>query len=297
MSQLAAMPFIVGVPRSGTTLLRLMLDSHPLLAIPPETGFLTSVCDLRKSKPTARRLFDVMTQFPPEAANWCDFNLDAGQLWQVLENIQPFDLAEGVRGFYRLYATNQGKPRYGEKTPTYGAHIRSIEQLLPEARFVHIFRDGRDVCLSLRSMWFAPGRDIPTLAAYWQQQVEATRTAGRKAGSYMEVRYEDLVMQPEFYLNEICRFLDLVFHPQMLSYWQRAPKRLEEHKARLHKDGAVLVGHEQRLQQQLLTTKPPQTSRIFCWKREMTDSEQIGFLRVAGATLADLGYEVNAGFR
>src|SRR5580692_2896772 len=224
MSKLSAMPLIVGVPRSGTTLLRLMLDSHPLLAIPPETGFLASVCDLRKSKPTARRLFELMTQFPPEAANWPDFNLDAGQLWQVLEKIQPFDLAEGVRGFYRLYATNQGKLRYGDKTPTYGAHIRSIEQLLPEAHFVHIFRDGRDVCLSLRSMWFAPGRDIPTLAAYWQQQFKATRTAGRRAASYMEVRYEDLVMQPEFHLNEICRFLDLVFHPQMLSYWQRAPK-------------------------------------------------------------------------
>ena len=141
-------------------------------------------------------------------------------------------------------------------------------------------------------MWFAPGRDIPTLAAYWQQQFKATRTAGRKAASYMEVRYEDLVMQPEFHLKEICRFLDLVFHPEMLSSWQRAPKRLEEHKARLDKDGVVLVSHEQRLQQQLLVTKPPQTSRIFCWRREMTDSEQSDFLRIAGATLADLGYEV-----
>jgi Sulfotransferase family len=223
-----------------------------------------------------------MTQFPPEAPIWPDFNLDAGQLWQVLEKIQPFELAEGVRAFYRLYATNQGKLRYGEKTPTYGAHIQSIKQLLPEAHFVHIFRDGRDVCLSLRSRWFAPGRDIPTLAAYWQQQFNATRTVGRKAASYMEIRYEDLIMQPEFYLNEICRFLDLVFHPQMLDYWHRAPKRLEEHKARLYKDGAVMVSREQRLQQQLLVTKPPQTSRVFCWKREMTDSEQIGLLEDRG---------------
>jgi len=85
------MPIIVGAPRPGTTLLRFMLDTHPEMAIPPETGFLAL--------------------FPH---------------------------------FYQLYASRFAKPRWGDKTPSYCHHMQNIEEVLPEAHFIHIIRDGRD---------------------------------------------------------------------------------------------------------------------------------------------------------
>ncbi len=291
LGQPAPMPIIIGAPRSGTTLLRLMLDAHPSLAIPPETGFLAASslydCDVT----TREGFYRVVTTFPPDAPAWADFGLDAGEFRSALASIDPFDPAEGFRLFYRQYATRQGKPRYGDKTPTYAQHLPAIERLLPEAHFIHLVRDGRDVALSLREAWFAPAHDIAGLARYWRTLVEAARSAGRQARHYLEVSYEALVDDPEPVLANICRFIDLPPDRSMLEYWQRAPERLREHRTRLCADGRVLVTHEQRLHQQHHTTHPPKRDRIFAWKRAMTAEEREEFLAVAAPTLSDLGYE------
>jgi hypothetical protein len=209
-----------------------------------------------------------------------------------LQRVEPFTMGEGLRAFYRLYAKRQNKPRYGDKTPTYCEHLPAIRSLLPEARFLHIIRDGRDVALSLRGRWFAPGQDIPTLAGYWSRLVGCAREAGLGSPSYREVRYEDLVTDPRPVLESICSFLGLVFHPAMLRYWERTPSRLNEHRTRRRIDGSVLVTHEQRLDQQRLTMCHPQLGRILRWKTEMTAQEQSEFLAVAGETLKELGYQV-----
>lgn len=75
----------------------------------------------------------------------------------------PALLAEGVRLFYRLYARRHGKARWGDKTLLYRLHLTEIEKILPEAHFIHSIRDGRDVALSLREVWFAPSQDISAL--------------------------------------------------------------------------------------------------------------------------------------
>lgn len=285
------MPIIVGAPRSGTTLLRFMLDSHPALAVPPETGFLPPVRQLsRTGEATPDTLFRLLTGFPPETPFWADFGLNASRFRQELEKIQPFEAAQGVRLFYRLYAERFGKTRFGDKTPSYCEHMKSVEELLPEAHFIHIIRDGRDASLSLRPLWFAPGRDITTLALYWKRMVCAGRAAAANVAAYMEVRYERLISNPEEPLREICSFLRLPFDSKMLCYWERTPERLQEHKARVQADGVEVVSHQQRLAQQILTTCPPEPQRIGRWKREMTIQEQREFLDAAGDTLAEFGY-------
>jgi hypothetical protein len=155
-----------------------------------------------------------------------------------------------------------------------------------------LIRDGRDVALSLRGVWFSPARDIPGLAGYWRDMVDAARCAGRQAQHYMEVSYENLVRDPDRVLADICAFIDLPFDVAMLDYWRRTPERLREHRTRLRSNGQVLVTHEERLLQQRLTTHPPELDRIFAWKREMTAQEQREFLDVATHTLADLGYQI-----
>lgn len=287
------MPVIVGAPRSGTTLLRFMLDSHPMLAIPPETGFLPEANKIKQTGTQAREeLFRLVTTFPADAPVWPDFDLDARQLWEELQEIEPFDIREGVRAFYRLYALEQEKERYGDKTPIYCEHVGAIEELLPEAHFLHIIRDGRDVALSLRPLWFAPGQDIGTLANYWSRLVRSACEAGRAAKAYMEVRYEELIRRPEVELKRIGAFLDLPYDASMLRYWERTPERLKQHKARLRVNGAVLVSHEQRLAQQRRTMEPPQPCRTFRWKQEMSETDRAEFISYAGDTLEALGYEL-----
>jgi Sulfotransferase family len=289
-AELPPMPVIVGAPRSGTTLLRFMLDAHPLLAIPPETGFLMQSQYIQGEGDVARdALFGLITGFPEAGPTWDDFGLSKEELRLELELVEPFGVAHGIRAFYRLYARQQNKPRYGDKTPLYCEHIDAIRASLPEARFIHIIRDGRDTALSLRPLWFAPGKDITSLANQWQRLVRKARsTAGE---DYLEIRYERLLTDTERVLREICSFIELPFDSAMLRYYEGAPERLKQHVTRVDAAGEVVVTHEQRVRQDKLLMEPPQRERIFRWKEEMTRAEQAEFEAAAGDLLQELGYE------
>jgi hypothetical protein len=290
----APMPVVIGAPRSGTTLLRFMLDAHPDLAIPPETGFLAlgDELDSAATSAVARRdaFFDRVTRFPREAPAWRDFGIAEERFRTALEAIEPFSAREGLRTFYRLYAARFGKIRAGDKTPTYCLHLATIARLLPEARFVHVIRDGRDAALSLRRTWFSPGDDIETLAAHWQTCVATARAQAPQCAHYLEVRFEHLIADTERALRTICAFVDLPYAPEMLRYYERAPARLAEHADRIGADGAVIVSHADRVQQQALTQLPTQGSRVGAWARAMSPDEQRRFDAVAGSLLDTLGY-------
>lgn len=285
----APFPVIVGAPRSGTTLLRFMLDSHPALAIPPETGFLPQAARLRVPWLLRQRLFHLATRSTPA---WPDFHLDDSEFRLSLEQIRPFTISEGIRAFYRLYAQRHGKVRSGDKTPLYALEMPAIRSLLPEAHFIHIIRDGRDVALSLRKTWFTPSKDISTLARYWVLIVTTARMQGRNSSTYCELRYEDLLADPEGKLRTICRFIQLDFHPGMLEYWRNAPLRLEEHGGRYRRGGIVVISRDERLEQQRLTTYPPQLNRAGGWRLTMSEQEAKIFRDVAGRLLVELGYEL-----
>lgn len=283
----APMPIIVGAPRSGTTLLRLMLDAHPVLAIPPETGFVAPIAVGSVDASTPETLADVIVAAPA----WPDFHLSEAVLRRHLAKLEPFAVTEGLRTFYRLYALRFGKPRWGEKTPEYGLHAHAIAALLPEARFLHLVRDGRDVAVSLREQWFAPGRDMATLARYWSSCIESTRRSAASLGSrYLEVRYEDLIENTAGVLRRICDLCELPFDPRMLSYHVGAGSRLAEHEARFADDGSLLVSKERRLEQQEWSARPPDTARIGRFRTVLSSDECAEFEAVAGPLLRELGY-------
>jgi hypothetical protein len=287
------MPIIVGSPRSGTTLLRFMLDSHSELTIPPETGFLTLLPQLRGGSDRLRkRFFHAVINHPQPFAAWPDFEIPEEAFWTALSEITPFTISEGLRAFYRLYAARMGKPRWGDKTPLYCRELDAIRRVLPEGRFVHIIRDGRDTALSLRRMWFSPGWEIETQAAYWRKNILSARRDGLGRPDYMEVRYEDLVLSTRAALERICAFTELSYEDAMLTYYTHAPERLREHKGRVRKDGTPLLTQEQRLHQQKRTTRPPDPACVFAWKQSMSTEERRRFQLVAGDLLQDLGYEV-----
>jgi sulfotransferase family protein len=280
------MPVIVGVPRSGTTLLRMMLDAHPGLAIPPETGFLPPLVDIQASPDNTRAAVDLITRFH----TWPDFGFAADDLRAEVERCGDVTPADVARTFYAFYAARFGKERWGDKTPTYGAALDRIEQILPEARFIHIIRDGRDVALSVRPLWFRPGETVEACAADWAARIDDTRARGSRVAHYLEVRYEALVTQSTLVLQEICKFIDLRFEPQMLCYYLGAGARLAEHQARYAEDGRVLISKAQRVENQRLVKEPPRADRVGRWKTEMTAEDLERFDAVAGDWLARLGY-------
>lgn len=284
------MPIIVGSPRSGTTLLRLMLDAHPALAIPPETGFLAIPLDAEGGPDASSWFCRAVTEFPPHAPGWADFGIDKVEFSRALEGVQPFNPSDGFRVFYRMYAAKFHKPRWGDKTPLYGLHMPMLQQRLPEAHFIHIIRDGRGCAASLREQWFSPGRSMAIQARHWRDNVTTTRSNGAQCRNYLELRYEDLITQPEAELRRVCDFIRLDFDPAMLDYHVRSGERLQEHKGRVTTEGVVIVTDERRRAQQARTLQAPDPLALDAWRRVLSPQEVLEFEGVASDVLRELGY-------
>jgi sulfotransferase family protein len=143
-----------------------------------------------------------------------------------------------VDAVYRAYAGARGKRRYGDKTPAYMQHLALLDRVFPGAQYVHIVRDGRDAGLSFVDMRRKPRfnlgrpRRLAEFACAWRLEIEGAQQFGAQLGParYLELRYEDLVAEPEARLREVCGFLGLEFEPAMLEYHRDVdPGRLQDH--------------------------------------------------------------------
>ncbi len=282
-------PFVCGVTRSGTTLLRLMLDSHPEVAIPGETHWV----------PKLIKSFERSKQSGEDAANlvidhkrWGDFHLDAVELREKIVALDPVTAADAIRTFYMTYAEREGKTRYGDKTPGYVKEMRRIQRVLPEARFVHIIRDGRDVSLSHLRMNWGP-ESYAESARLWRNRIRKARKMAPDVNHYMEVRFEDLVGDTEGVLRRVCDFIELDFDPVMLDYHERAEGRLAEKARDLPRKNRPDQPAETRLESHRLAKEPPRSDRIDMWRERMSPEEVAEYEAVAGDMLVTLGYELS----
>lgn len=282
-------PFVVGVGRSGTTLLRLMLDAHPDLAIPTETHFLASLLS-PKGDVSPEALLARVTG----SETWPNMGMAVEALAEAVAAEPDPSPTAIARVFYRLYAAQRGKARWGDKTPPYRSIMPAIAAALPEARFVHIIRDGRDVALSYRGLWFGRGDDVEAQAQFWVQEVERTRRLGAQVNA-VEIRYEDLVADPVRTLTALCARLDLPFDPVMLDYHRQAGERMAEFVQPFGVPPSQTVTIERFLSIHALTAREPDRSRIGRWRTEMSISERRAYETIAGPLLAQLGYETAAG--
>ncbi len=284
------LPVVVGCPRSGTSLLAVMLDSHPELAVPPETSFIGPVACLYGSSAEVRQaFFGAVTADRIALSNWSDFGLDKQAFWRRLESIEPFTVSAGLRAFYRMYAQSEGKPRCGEKTPGYVFLMPEIAALLPEAHFIHVIRDPGDTALSWRRTWFAPSQDLRVLGEEWKKHVERGRRASTLVRRYIEVRFEDLVLRSEETLKRACAFLSLSWNPLMLDYAARGAARLERLQGRRHARGPM-IEREQRTRIHANLTRAPDADRLDVWRREMNADERRALEEAAGPLVRELGY-------
>jgi hypothetical protein len=290
-------PFVVGIARSGTTLLRLMLDAHPQLTIPPETHFLPRLftqfgrwtkegvegVELRE------RAIELITTHP----RWGDLDLDAEEVRRRMADHDPLTAGDAARSFYEAYAAREGKPRWGDKSPPYAWKANRIQRNLPEAHFVHLIRDGRDVALSLSEVSWGPG-DVSAAAAKWADELRRARHRARRlrAGTYMEIKYEDLVADPEPLLRGVADFVSLPWDDAMLQYHHGAEERMKDMIRDFHPMGGGTITAEERRRQHELVSSPPSSTRVGRWRSEMSPEELEAFERTAGDLLTELGYEL-----
>lgn len=201
MQQVGPATFLVGAERSGTTLLRLMLDSHPELAF--------------------RYEFEMSVEFMPEGAGFPD--LDAYyEYLRALRHVEApphidrsLDYPALVRSFLEQKRRKDGKPRVGAVVHK---HFDRLLRIWPDARFIHLVRDGRDVAQSCVGMgwygnaWRAAERWI-TAERLWSRMLELVPEERR-----IEVRYEDLIAEPVEQLTRMCALIGIAYHPAMLEY-------------------------------------------------------------------------------
>jgi len=289
----APVPFIVGVGRSGTTLLRLMLDAHPALAIPPETHFVPELIALFEDDgdATPERVLDIITS----GRHWGDFGLEEEALLERLRATAPLDASGTTRAFFELYAEREGKPRWGDKTPIYVKHMLDIQRVIPEARFIHLVRDGRDVALSRAGRAWGNAAPMPKVARRWKRRILEARKQGEQLGHYLELRYEDLILDTEPTLRRVCEHIELPWDERLLTYHERAEGRLKEFGDLPSVGGKPARPGEERLAAHAKTREPPDPSRLARWKTEMSPEDRAAFERAAGDLLADLGYELPRG--
>ena len=223
-------PFIVGVSRSGTTLLRLMLDAHPLLAIPPETHFIPRLVRecRQRGRSAQRRLRDdhnpsALGRLPPRRRGRCAVGSRRSTPRPSRSSCAPSTSPTRSARASRAGATSPPRTCAG------CARIA----VLPEARFVHLIRDGRDVALSLIEVEWGPSTDRRGGAASGWTGSSGPGVQSRRVEHYLEVRYEELVGDPEPVLRRVCAFVELDFEPSVLSHHERAEGRISRGGARV----------------------------------------------------------------
>lgn len=274
--------FIVGAPRSGTTLLQYMLRSHPRISLPTgESHFIVPLCanaatfgDLSQMA-NVRRVLEEMyrrnADFLDTDLHGVRFDIEtlAAQFCEEGRNTLPAIVA----GLFEKNAIGEGKRRWGDKTPYYALHLPRIVEWFPGAQVIHLIRDGRDCALSLMTRRHDFGvYNSYHAAKYWQHFVDGGQTRGRTLGpdQYIEIRYEDLVAEPRKTMLQICAFLREEYAESLVDF-----------------------GKAQQAGKTPLLQKPVQPDNAGKWRSRMSRRQVAVFESAAGGTLARLGYPLN----
>lgn len=247
--------FIVGCQRSGTTMLRLVLDSHSRISCGPETRFLA---DMERIVTTD---WHRLQRYGFEREEW-------------LRRIADF-----FGGIQTDYATRRGKARWADKTPLYALNIPFLHELFPTAQFVHVIRDGRDVAVSHRKR-FGYVSSLNS-ARKWPAYIRTARRAARAlpAEQYLEIRYESLVRDTEGTLRNLLAWLGEEWEPQVLQYDQAAHDVPDKY-TREADDRRTSSGAQERIY----------GSSVGTHRGQLDPLTRLAFTVLARRTLKELGY-------
>lgn len=272
--------FVVGAPRSGTSLLARMLDAHPAIGLADELCFFDIVLGARSQVPELdrpERIEHFLELLPrmDHVRYWAD---GEALIAAAAERLRA-DPAPSYARFYRhlmeARAAAVGARRFGEKTPWNVRHLDALEALFPDARFVHIVRDPRAVVASKRKLP-RTSTDVLTNAVKWSIDVAA---AGRyldgsseRAARLLEIRYEDLIRTPERVLRGVCDFLGEPFDAAMLAYAELGAPAFRDQP---YREGVL---------------RPLFDSSLEAWRRDLSPAQVWLVQRLTRAGMARYGY-------
>ena len=274
--------FVVGSPRSGTTLLQRMLRSHPRISSPTgESHFMIplyrnakSFGDLRKAE-NVRNVLQEMYRRNPNflETDFPGMRFEVGSLAVDLHQKGCDSIPRIISGLFEKNAHGEGKARWLEKTPYYVLHLRTIMEMFPAAQIIHIIRDGRDCALSMFQRKY--DFDVFTTyhaARYWKHFVDVGQKTGPVLGPkvYLEIRYEDLLKNPVATVRKICEFLGEEYSDSMVNFQKSRDKKSKTP----------------------LLAKPIQSANAEKWRRLMRRHQVMIFESVAGITLKRNGYSL-----
>jgi hypothetical protein len=274
---------IVGCPRSGLTLLARILDAHSQVAIIPDVGWITDYFRTRT------RLVGEGAVTPELVTKWHQrkrFDPFEISLQEILASLGPSMPCQAFVGqLFDLCGRIKGKRIVGSLTAAYVSRIRALHGLWPQTKFIHLIRDGRDVCLSALDLPLPAFRGRSTVwtedrvaasALWWERDVRLGRRDGRELGPelYHEIRYEALVAQPEPECAKLCAFLGIPYEPAMLRFHEG---RSECHDCDSH--GTNVKNAWQ-----------PITPGLRDWRTQMASPDLERFEAAAGGLLDELAY-------
>jgi hypothetical protein len=272
--------FLIGAPRSGTTLLRYVLSSHPRIHIPPESNFIPRLLGTRPHRALKRAeavdLVRTALTYRSFFKDWHGGRPNPSALIDGLKEPTPSRIVDAL---FCEYARQFGAQRWGDKSPIYTMHVDILARAFPTAQFLHVIRDGRDVALSMQENYRGTRFfyiDVYYAARSWKTRVLAAAGAGARLGPsrYLQLRYEDLTSNPETVIRSMCRYLGESYDPAMTHPNREAVRH--HHSSGIH----------------AATRKPLTSRRSGRWRTEMPVEDQRLVQDVAGDLLAELGYDV-----
>ncbi len=218
--------FVVTAGRSGSTLLRAIINQDPTICVPPESHVLGPLA--RKFQRAFRFLpWDylvraVASEFQSKIPGFGFWHMDMHPYYA-----EALALPRDERSLARLidlvfvhYARDKkpGASRWGDKSISNAFFLPLIDRLFPDASYIVLVRDGRDVAVSLVKADTTAVTEVSVAADYWRRNVEHSQrfVAGLESSRYIEVRYEDLVRQPETTAERVYEFLGIPFDPAAL---------------------------------------------------------------------------------
>jgi hypothetical protein len=275
--------FLVGCLRSATTLLQRIVNAHPELAIIHETQWVPRWYERRVGLTPEGHVTPELLRELFAYSRFDRLELEPREVAALLGGGAPLHYRRFVSELFDLHGRAKGKRLVGEKSPGYVRHVPTLHELWPEARFVHLIRDGRDVCLSalawkkadhILGRYSTWGEDrVTTAALWWEWHVRLGRESSAllDAGQYHELLYQRLVAGPEAECERLCSFLAVPY------------------------DAAMLRFHEGRTRSRPgLGAKAawlPITPGLRSWRTEMPTGDLARFEAAAGPLLSELGYE------
>lgn len=266
--------FIIGLPRSGTKLLREILNQHDKVSIPrAETGFIPFFYYRRKFYKNlhVRKNFKKFYDDFKKTSFFYYIN-NADEIWTesgIYEYCTDHSISKILEAIYSLHAEFEKKPIWGDKTPEYLYHTRLIKKLFPNTRFIHIIRDVRDYCLSTRKAW---NKNIYRAAQKWVDGIEFVRqeTSTIKK-DYYEIKYENLIDEPAYEVEKVCKWLGIKYTPDLIEI----KGQIENLGDSKNKSGILMNNYEK-------------------WRFGLTPSEILKVEAIAGKMLLKLGYCVKS---